>query len=153
MSSELVRELQKAVEETVQSGAAADLSNKVKKAQDAVSQALRGHQAGTLSVQSEGTQQDMLRVTCPTKSTVTFTPPSHELPAWVEFYLTRPRADGVSETAPLGKAKYSDGDGSWKARFTTERFARAPNDPLVVHAEVFANDGRLAAVSAIAPIA
>lgn len=89
-----------------------------------------------------------LRVTCPTRSVVSAEisglPNAHK----VEFYLTKLRSDEVAETRRIGVNRYPDGDGKWNITFTTERFARKSSDPLLIHAEVLDDAGRLLALSA-----
>lgn len=110
----------------------------------------------TLSARSAEQTRDergpSLRVTCPSRSVAAVEIPSGMGAEWVEFYLTRPRADGVPETRWIGVSKYKDGDGTWKVTFTTERFARTPNDPLILHAEVFGKANRLIATAAVAVV-
>ena len=106
----------------------------------------------SLKVSSENARSDRvpsLRITCPSRSVVSADIPSSLSPEYVEFYLTRPRADGVAETRLLGVSKYKDGDGKWNVTFTTERFARKPNDSLVIHAEVLSRESRLIASVAV----
>src|SRR5262249_36491585 len=108
-----------------------------------------------VSVRSEGTGEEgspSMRVTCPSRTTASVDIPRPLSPEVVEFYLTRPRTDGGAETRLLGVAKYKDGDGKWTITFTSERFARKPDDPLVLHAEVFGKAGRLIAARAVAVI-
>lgn len=88
-----------------------------------------------------------LRVTCPTQSVISAEVAPSVAAAWIEFYLTRPRKDGTAETKLLGVSKYQDGDGRWSLTFTSERFARNPQDAVLFHAEVLSEEGRLLAAS------
>ena len=101
-----------------------------------------------LSAHSDGGDDGTLRVLEPTASTAAVKI-GHDLePQSVDFYLTRPAGDGKVETRLLGSAKHPNSDGSWSVRFLTDRFAIKPDDPVVLHAEVFGPDGVLAAVAA-----
>ena len=92
-----------------------------------------------------------LRVTCPTRTVISADVPDPVRVHTVEFYLTRPRQDGIPETRLIGTSKYPDGDGRWGVTFSTERFTRRPTDSLLLHAEVLDENGRLLAAGAIAP--
>jgi hypothetical protein len=108
-----------------------------------------GQPTVTLNLQTDQKTSDgrpALRVTCPTPTEISTQVPDSVRAHTVEFYLTRPRANGIAETRPLGTSKYSDGDGRRRVTFTTQRFARVPNDALVVHAEVLNESGRLLAI-------
>lgn len=105
------------------------------------------------SAEVPGTSREpSLRVTCPSRSEASVELPASMPVDSVEFYLTRPRADGVPETRWLGVTKYKDGNGKWNVRFTTERFARRPNDPLILHVEVLDRANQLLAAEAIAVV-
>lgn len=105
------------------------------------------------SAEAPGTSREpSLRVTCPSRSEASIELPASMPVDCVEFYLTRPRADGTPETRWLGVSKYKDGNGKWNVRFTTERFARRPNDPLILHVEVLDRANQLLAAEAIAVV-
>ena len=105
-----------------------------------------------LKVKSQNAIEGGLRVTHPSPSVVTAEIVRSINPHSVEFYITRPREDGVVETRLLGSARYRDSDGKWSARFVSERFSRKPDEPSVIHAEALGPDGRLLAANFIAPI-
>jgi hypothetical protein len=148
-----VKALQDAVQESPRFGDAVKARVQEVNAQFCVN--AQGKPQLNLTVRSEQTGDDRgpsLRVTCPSRSVVSAEIPSPLAPKYVEFYLTRPRADGLAETRLLGVTKYKDGDGKWNVTFTTERFARRPNDPLVIHAEALDEGGRLLAGCAVGVI-
>lgn len=95
--------------------------------------------------------ESSVRITHPTKTVVSATVLPEE-PFYVEFYQTRPRADGIAETSFLGLTKYADRDGKRKISFLSERFARKPNDPLIIHGELLDETGHLLAAHALAAI-
>jgi hypothetical protein len=105
-----------------------------------------------LSAHSDGGDDGTLRVLEPATSTAAVKIGRDLEPQTVDFYLTRPASDGTVETRLLGSAKHPNSDGSWSVRFSTDRFAVKPDDPLVLHAEVFGPDGLLAAVAAHMPV-
>lgn len=105
-----------------------------------------------LSARSDDGDDGTLRVIEPTASTAALTIGRDLEPQTVDFYLTRPAREGQVETRLLGTAKHPNSDGSWSVRFSTDRFAIKPDDPVVIHAEVFGRDGLLAAVAAHMPI-
>jgi hypothetical protein len=92
-----------------------------------------------------------IRDTCPTKTLIS-TIVSPEGPFNVEFYMSRPRVDGVAETRLLGSTRHPDADGSRSFWFTTERFANRPDEPTIIHGEVRDKSGDLAAVVGIAVV-
>jgi hypothetical protein len=140
----------KALQQTVEnSKPGSALQKRVQAAIDMLRRSLGEPRKLKLSVSSEGTSSPSLRVTCPTRSLVSAEIPKPLTPECVEFYLTRPRADGIAETRMIGACKYEDGDGKWTLSFASERFARQPNDSIVVHVEVLGQAGRLLAIDAV----
>jgi hypothetical protein len=105
----------------------------------------------SLQVRSEGAPDEGLRVTCPSHSIVTAQIDPSINPHNVDFYITRPRQDGVVETRLLGSTRYRDSDGKWSARFTSERFANRLDEMIIIHAEALGGEGRLLEANYIAP--
>ena len=105
-----------------------------------------------LSTHSDLGDEGTLRVLSPTASSAAVNVDGALNPQTVDFYLTRPASGSAVETRLLGTAKHPNTDGTWSVRFTTDRFAVKPDDPIVLHAEVFGPEGRLAAVAALMPV-
>lgn len=143
-----VKAIQTAVQRAAKSGSK-DLAARIRKANESLQKSQKEQPTMKLAVNSEMADKNGLRVTCPSKSTASVEIASGEIPHWVEFYLTRPRSDGVARTHLIGRCKYPDGDGAWNIGFTTERFAYSPNEPIVLHVEAVDVSGRLVAANAL----
>jgi len=91
----------------------------------------------------------VVRVTHPTKTTISAEVPSLSVPNHVEFYKTQLGVDGSAETRLLGIAKYADKNGRRSVTFQTERFADKQNNPLIIHGELVDGNGYLLAAYAV----
>ncbi|MGO6798482.1 hypothetical protein ELH80_01130 [Rhizobium ruizarguesonis] len=147
--TEFVQGLQKAVTEAESAGD--DLS---KRLTNFVSDLVASSKLNvSVGVRSEGAEEGKLRVTCPTPSQAVAEIDGTAEVHSVEFYITRPRKDGVVETRLLGAARYRDGDGRWSVPFVTDRFGITPQDAIAVHVEVLDPNGGLLGANILAAIA
>ncbi|RWK76111.1 MAG: hypothetical protein EOR51_29990 [Mesorhizobium sp.] len=112
-----------------------------------------GSEPFDLDVRSHGAEGPGIRTTCPSRTVAAAQTPKDLDASVIDFYMTRVRKDGVSETRFIGRSKYPDGDGKWRVDFTSERFGRSPKDLVFVHAEVTDTAGQILAANAVGVIA
>jgi len=122
-------------------------NERLREALEEMGQPKVGFRVGTKETTSEG--ESKVRVTHPTQTVLSAEVSPSKITGRVEFYQTRQSGDGVPETKLLGVEKYPDRSGNRHLTFTTDRFARRPDEALVIHAELLDGNGFLLAAHAV----